>query len=399
MNKAIIAGVAAGVLVVGLIFSPIFNVFPLSSAQADHTGVTRHVTLIADETVVQVAPDNALHPGGLMYNAMTFNGTIPGPVVAVNQGDVLEITLTNEGDVIHSIDFHAGIGPSQVLSGNVGPGESKTWTLHAETAGAFFYHCGADGLNGVWEHIANGMYGGIIVHAQKEKPAKEFYVVFGEIYNSEDRGLFQGDETPDTAGSFDVGKFAYNTADLVLTNGMAHKYVPAVGTQSQLPLNPELLAEMEDGNLENFFLVKPGELTRWYIAGAGPNDGVAFHFISGMIDVRDGSVRGWNGKSVTQDETWYIPVGSMSVIEAVFPEEGIYVGVDHNMADVVKGGAFAVVATESAEEGDNPPGTWVPSKAWLDENTSSAAMGSMTDSGEEPEEGSETQGNSTTTEG
>jgi nitrite reductase (NO-forming) len=369
MNKAIIAGLAAGVLVVGLIFSPLFNVFPLSSAQAaNHTGVTRHVTLIADETEVQVAPDNALHPGGLMYNAMTFNGTVPGPVVAVNQGDTLEITLINEGDVIHSLDFHAGIGPSNALSGNVGPGETKTWTLQADTAGAFLYHCGADGLNGVWEHIANGMYGGIVVHAMKEKPAKEFYVVFGEIYNSEDGGLFVGDATPDTPGSFDLGKFATDMPDLILTNGMAHKYVPAIGAAAVLPLNPDLLAEMEAGDLTNFFKVKPGELTRWYIVNPGPNGYVAFHFISGMMDVRDGSVRGNYGAVDRQDETWTIPPGSASVIEATFPEAGIYVGVDHNMNHVVRGGAFAVVATDDATEDDHPPGTWVPSKAYLNEH-------------------------------
>jgi nitrite reductase (NO-forming) len=245
-----------------------------------------------------------------------------------------------------------------VLSGNVASGESKTWTLKANTAGAFFYHCGADGLNGVWEHIANGMYGGIIVHAKKEKPAKEFYVVFGEIYNTQDGGIFNGDETPDTAGSFDVGKFLNNNPDLVLTNGMAHKYVPAIGSNVVLELNKDA----------QIFKVKPGELTRWYIAAAGPNDGVAFHFISGMIDVRDGSIRGNVGKPLTQDETWWIPVGSMSVIEAVFPEAGVYVGVDHNMADVVKGGAFAVLATPDATEDDHPVGTWVPSKEHLKEH-------------------------------
>ena len=370
MNKAIIAGIAAGILVVGLVFSPVFNGSPLSAANATNgtTGTTRHVTLIADEQAVQVAPDNALHPGGLMYNAMTFNGTIPAPVIAVNQGDTLEITLKNEGGVIHSLDFHAGIGPSNALSGNVAPGEEKTWTLEANTAGAFMYHCGADGLLGVWEHIANGMYGGIIVHAQKEKPAKEFYLVFGEIYNSEDGGLFVGDNSTDTAGSFDLGKFATDQPDLILTNGMAHKYVPQIGGQAKLPLNPELLAEMNAGNLTNFFKVKPGELTRWYIVNPGPNGYVAFHFISGMIDVKDGSVRGRLDNVWRQDETYTIPPGSASVIEATFPEEGIYVGVDHNMNHVVRGAALAVVATEDATEDDQPPGTWVASKAWLKEN-------------------------------
>lgn len=355
MNKAIIAGIAAGILVVGLVFSPLFNGFPLQSAQADHpsTGVTRHVTLIADEMEVQVAPDNPLHPGGIMYNAMVFNGTIPAPPVVANVGDAIEITLVNEGTTIHSLDFHAGIGDA--LSGNVGPGESKTWTLHANTAGGFLYHCGADGLFGVWEHIANGMYGGIIVHPQREAPAKEFYMVFGEIYNSADKGLFAG--TEGETGSFDVGKLLADDPDLVLTNGMAHKYVPGIGVQTAVPLNPDA----------QVFMVKPGELTRWYVVNPGPNGYIAFHFINGMIDVRDGNVRGnFLGRPVLQDETWTIPPGSASVIEATFPE-GVFVGVDHNMSHVLKGAAFVVISSDEATDDDHPDGTWVPSKAYLNE--------------------------------
>src|SRR2546421_8437782 len=130
MNKEVLAGIVAGILVAGLIFSPIFVGQSHVQAQAATAGKTKKVLLIASEKVVQVAPDDALHPGGIMYNAMVFNGTIPGPVVAVNQGDTLNITLKNEGKVIHSLDFHAGIDPSNALSGNVAPGESKTWTLH-----------------------------------------------------------------------------------------------------------------------------------------------------------------------------------------------------------------------------------------------------------------------------
>ena len=241
--------------------------------QPQPTGVTKKVLLVASEKVVQVAPDNALHPGGVTYNAMVWNGTIPGPVIAVDQGDALEVTVRNDGKVIHSIDFHAAIGPSQVLSGNVKPNESKTWTLHANTPGFFFYHCGADALFGVWEHIANGMAGGIVVHPQNEKPAKEFYLAFGEIYS----------DTADNskAGSFDLQKFLNGNATLVLTNGMAHKYVPSIGEEVKVVLNPNAQP----------FKVKPGELTRWYVLDYGPNDGVAFHFISGMLDaVRDGAV-------------------------------------------------------------------------------------------------------------
>jgi nitrite reductase (NO-forming) len=353
MNKPIIAGIAAGVLLAGIILGPMPGLFNVE-AQDTSTGITKRVTLIADEVDVQVAPDNALHPGGVMYRAMVFNGTTPGPVISVDQGDTIEFTLINEGEVIHSIDFHAGFGPLAAVGSNasehgsnVQSGESVTWTWSPPYAGVFYYHCGADGLNGVWEHIANGMYGGIVVHPQNEEPAKEFYVVFGEIYGNSPVFTAAND-----TGQFNVTKFLDRNPDIVMTNGMAHKYVPAVGSFSQIPLNPD--AEV--------FQVKPGELTRWFIVNGGPADDVAFHFISGIISVHDGSVKNRYGTQDLNDETWNIPPGSGTVIEATFPDEGIYVGVDHAMDDVLKGAAFAVLATQNSTETDHPQGTWVPPK-------------------------------------
>jgi nitrite reductase (NO-forming) len=355
MNKPIIAGLAAGVLLAGLILAaPLSGNFGLDSATAQSTGKTKKVTLIADEADVQIAPDNALHPGGVMYTAMVFNGTTPGPVIAVDQGDTIEFTLINEGELVHSVDFHAGYGPnaavganSSATGANVQSGETVTWTWQPPYAGVYYYHCGADGLNGVWEHIANGMYGGIVVHPVNEQPAKEFYVVFGEIYSNNVDGVFT---SANGTGKWDVAQFLTGNPDIVMTNGMAHKYVPGVGAIAKIPLNPD--AEV--------FQVKPGELTRWYIVNGGPNDYVAFHFISGMIDVKDGSIKNRYGTQLRNDETWTIPPGSGSVIEATFPEEGLYVGVDHGMNDVLKGAAFAVLATQNATDDDHPVGTWVP---------------------------------------
>ena len=315
-------------------------------------GKVKTVTLVASEKQIQVAPDNALHPGGIMYNAMVFNGTIPSPVISIDQGDTLNITLKNEGKTIHSLDFHAGFGADKANSGSVKPGESKTWSLKGEFPGVFFYHCSADSLNGIWEHIANGMFGGIVVHPSTEEKAKEFYMVFGEIYNNADKGPFVG--TNGTVGSFDIGKLVSDNPDLVLTNGMAHKYVPAVGQVNKLELNKN--AEL--------FKVKPGELTRWYIVNGGPNDGVSFHFIGGMLSVRDGTNTANNalGTQDRNDETWWIPPGSASVIESTFPEAGLYVGVDHSMKDVIKGAAFAVVAMDNSTATDHPTGTCVAPK-------------------------------------
>jgi nitrite reductase (NO-forming) len=351
MKTAVIAGLVVGVLVAGIIFSPLMSgKFPIKAQAQATTGKTKKVLLIASEKVVQVAPANALHPGGIKYNAMVFNGTIPGPVIAIDQGDTLVLTLKNEGKLVHSLDFHAGFGAAEANSGSVAPGQSKTWTLHGTYAGAFYYHCSADALNGIWEHIANGMYGGIIVHPTNEEPAKEFYVVFGENYNTADQGLFKG--TNGKTGSFDIAKMVNNQPDLILTNGMAHKYVPAVGQIVKIELNKNA----------SVFKVKPGELTRWYIVNAGPNQFVSFHIIGGIISVRDGSVVDRYGTQDLNDETWTIPPGSASVIESTFPQPGLYVGVTHAMQNVLKGGAFAILAANNSTATDHPVGTWVPPK-------------------------------------
>ncbi|MGE5685145.1 MAG: multicopper oxidase domain-containing protein, partial [Nitrososphaerota archaeon] len=75
-----------------------------SISEISSGNVTR-VVLFALDAVVQLSPDNQLKPGGVLYEAMTFNGTVPGPWISVNQGDVLEITLVNQADAVHSLDL------------------------------------------------------------------------------------------------------------------------------------------------------------------------------------------------------------------------------------------------------------------------------------------------------
>ena len=355
LMKLLTTGVIMGMLVTGLLLSPLVSGFPFmtnAEAQEKQDRPVKNVLLIANENKVKVAPDNPLHPGGIEYAAMTFNGTIPAPAMGVDQGDILNVTIRNDGKTIHSLDFHAGIGPSKVLSGNIKPGETKSVAVYADNPGAFMYHCGADALNGVWEHISNGMYGVVVVHPAKEKPAKEFYVSFSENYNTADKGLFVG--TNKTVGTFDLTKFATQQPDLIMTNGMAHKFVPGIGETAKIVLNPN----------PELFKVKPGELTRWYILNPGPNEGTSFHFISGQITVRDGSNPAGDdyGTQYINDETYWIPPGSASVIESTFPEAGIYVGVDHNMNHVVRGAALAVVAVDNSTAHDQPPGTAVAPK-------------------------------------
>ena len=114
IDRTLISGLVIIALVGGLVFSPIFT-GQKAEAVDSCSPITKSVLLIAGETVVQVAPDNPVSPGGRWYHAMTWNGTIPGPVISVDQGDCLGITVINNGVAIHTLDFHAGNGPSNAI--------------------------------------------------------------------------------------------------------------------------------------------------------------------------------------------------------------------------------------------------------------------------------------------
>ena len=349
--------VALAVFIPMLVVVAFFVPFQILSAEnkkqnvvgADSIPQLREILLLANEKNVKVAPDNYLYPGGLWYGAMTFNGTIPGPLIVANQGDMLRITLKNEGNSVHSLNFHAGSGPSQALSGVVKPGESRTWTMRVDNPGAFLYHCDGDNLNGIWEHIADGMYGGMVVRSRENEPIKnEFYVAFSELYDTSAPSPFTANAPHLNAsaqiGSFDMNKFISKRPDLVLTNGMAFKYIPWIGTEAKIQLNSDAQT----------FHVKAGELTRWYIFNAGPRDSISFNFGAGVIkEITYGdngsnagnSVTMSNGKGTNRiDEIVNIPPGSGSLIEVTFPEPGVYFGNDHDVESILKGAGFVVLA-------------------------------------------------------
>lgn len=333
---------------------------------------TTNITLIAnDHVVITVAPDNPLHPGGIQYEAMAFNGTVPGPTMTFKEGEVVLMTLINNGELVHSLDLHGITGASQALSGPVIQGENKSWVfeVNASAPSVFMYHCDADNLNGIWEHVASGMYGSIVIkaaadEARNNEGIKEFNIVFSEIYNNADEGLFKG--TNGVIGSFDLGKFLEDDPDLMLTNGMAYKYTPWIGTASRFSLN-------EDAEL---FQVQPGEITRWYIVNAGPRRSVNFNFAAATIDViypptelhpittpspvisssslssmdtiQNSLVNNYSSANQVSAELANkrylisIPPGSGVIVETVFPEEGSYFGNDHDLASLLYGSGFVV---------------------------------------------------------
>ncbi|MBO0783523.1 MAG: multicopper oxidase domain-containing protein [Ktedonobacteraceae bacterium] len=153
---------------------PVSQVIPPAHATYDaHApavlqGSTVNVTLSVKEVLVSIAP-------GVAYHAWTFNGTVPGPVIRVRQGQTVHFTLVNEGAMPHSIDFHAAQTPWNVNYQEVAAGKSFSFNWKANAPGVFMYHCGAPT---VIYHMANGMYGAIIVDPAKGwVPAQEYVLV------------------------------------------------------------------------------------------------------------------------------------------------------------------------------------------------------------------------------
>ena len=110
------------------------------------------------DMVVEIAP-------GVRYTTWAFDGHgAPGPIVHVRQGQTVEMTLTNGGSIPHSIDFHAARIAPNVAFRDVAPGESFKFRFTANDAGVFMYHCGT---KPVLAHIANGMYGAIVVDPRR----------------------------------------------------------------------------------------------------------------------------------------------------------------------------------------------------------------------------------------
>ncbi len=181
--------------------------------------------------------------------AWTFEGNLPGPIVRCRVGDTIEFTLTNEGSVPHSMDFHAAQIDPAVAFRSVAKGESITYTFKPRYAGAFLYHCGT---SPVLMHIGSGMVGAIIVDPPTPlPPAKEFVLVQTELYLG-----------PATNGihPFDYNKMLATLPDLVTFNGRPGQY------QTE-PI-----------------VVKRGDRVRFYVVDAGPTVPCAFHIVGEQFD-------------------------------------------------------------------------------------------------------------------
>ena len=239
---------------------------------------------------------------GVVYEAWTFDNRVPGPVVRVTVGDTVDFTLVNRAMMPHSMDFHAAqIAPSRVYT-NVMPGDSIHYRWVPQVPGVFLYHCGTAP---VAMHIANGMYGALVVDPVRPLPqAREFVLVQSEFYTQKAAGA-------PTAQQLDWNKLLGLAPDWIVFNGIANQYA------------------------DHPIRVAPGELIRLYVVDAGPNRVSAFHVVGAIfskvyVDAVPGHA--WEGV-----QTADVPVGGGRIFETRLAEPGTYPFVTHAFADETKG--------------------------------------------------------------
>ena len=265
------------------------------------------VTLVAKTAEIQIAQ-------GVTYNAWTFNGTVPGPTIFVKQCELVHFTLINNDTMPHSIDFHAAEVNWATVYAPVAPGKSLSFDFAPAYPGIFMYHCG---VPPVLEHIANGMYGVIIVNgtgpdALRPAPGGQYVIIESEFYPSSHPnadGSYSGNYTDMLAA----------TPQYVVFNGEAFKY-------QTTPL-----------------VVQPNELVRLYVFNEGPNLWEAFHVIGAIMDT--GYIDGNPSNVLHGVQTLSIPPAGGAIVDMYFTDPG---GenpfVNHSFADMQKGamGLFQV---------------------------------------------------------
>ena len=245
---------------------------------------------------------------GTTFGYWTFNGKVPGPLIRVRVGDTVDIHLKNSADssMIHSVDFHATTGPGGGAAAlQVDPGQEKSMTWKALVPGLYVYHCATPM---VAEHIANGMYGMILVEPEGGMPPvdREFYVMQGEIYSDIPYGQRGSAE-------FSVEKLLNERPEYFVFNG-------SVGALSRLhPLH-----------------AKVGETVRIFFGVGGPNYTSSFHVIGEIFD-KVYTLGGLQTPPLEGIQTVSVAPGGAVITEFKTQVPGNYTLVDHALARAERG--------------------------------------------------------------
>ena len=261
------------------------------------------VTLTSKELVGVLDPAN-----GTTYRYWTFDGKVPGPFIRVRQGDTVEVTLKNAKDstMVHSIDLHAVIGPGGGASLlQVPPGQSKTFTFRATTPGLFVYHCGSPMIA---QHIANGMYGLILVEPPGGLPHvdREYYLMQGELYTAAPKGK--------------SGLQQFSVENLTAENAQYYVFNGAVDSiTKEYPLE-----------------ANEGETVRIFFGDAGPNSTASMHMV-GEIFTRYYQFGSLSSPPLEGVQTATVPPGDAGIFEVKTRAPGQFTFMDHAMSRMEKG--------------------------------------------------------------
>lgn len=260
---------------------------------------------------------------GTTYTYWTFNGTVPGPMIRIRVGDKVELTLKNDATSTnaHSIDLHAVTGPGggAVFTQTL-PGEETTFSFTALNPGVYVYHCATPS---VAHHIANGMYGMIVVEPEGGLPEvdREFYVMQGEIYAAQTFG------TPGHL-SFDYKSMLDEDPQYLVFNGASNA-----------------LTSDTDALRANV-----GETVRIFFGVGGPNFTSSFHVIGEIFD-RAYNLASLTSAPLTDVQTVLVPPGGAAMVEFALEVPGRYILVDHALARLERGLAgFLYAEGEEAPE-------------------------------------------------
>lgn len=254
---------------------------------------------------------------GTMQSSWTYEGQVPGPVLRVTEGDKVTITLTNDAanKNSHSIDLHAARVDVVKDFESIKPGETKTFSFTATYPGAFYYHCGSDPM---YQHIARGMFGVILVDPKDAKALpkadREYVLVQSEIYANPD----------------DLHSIMKSDWQNVVFNGMAFKYDP-----------------VHDPAATRMLVAKPGERVRVYFVNAGPNEYSTLHPIAGIWDAVYPSGNPANKKVGLQSLT--VGPGDGATLDIVSPVAGANVIVDHSMSHAHTGAMAVLMYSDDAD--------------------------------------------------
>ncbi|WP_296117205.1 copper-containing nitrite reductase [uncultured Neisseria sp.] len=255
---------------------------------------------------------------GVEYHYWTFNGDVPGQMIRVREGDTVEVEFSNNpsSTVPHNVDFHAATGQGGGAEASfTAPGHTSTFSFKALQAGLYIYHCA---VAPVGMHIANGMYGLILVEPKEGLPKvdKEFYIVQGDFYTKGKKGA-QGLQP------FDMDKAIAEQPEYVVFNG----HVGSIAG-------------------DNALKAKAGETVRMYVGNGGPNLVSSFHVIGEIFD----KVYVEGGKLINENvQSTVIPAGGAAMIEFKVDIPGSYTLVDHSIFRAFNKGALGQLKVEGDE--------------------------------------------------